>query len=214
VTVASHDRKGLERLCRYLSRPPIPQLSAGRGGASSREATASTCCRSSSPPQGSGRSARGIKAVVFAPLDLIARLAALVPAPYLALRRFHGVFAPNHHLRSLVVPTPCTDGAVPVAPKRPGRMRWADLLMRVWAIDALECPFCGGRMHVIAARGAGAQLLSFRTLTSSPPSSLPSTQTSGSFRPSDLPSRTRRSRAPRLDPPAFVDDAEEGPTAF
>jgi len=43
-------------------------------------------------------------------------------APYLALRRFHGVFAPNHHLRSLVVPTPCTGGAVPVAPKRPGRM--------------------------------------------------------------------------------------------
>jgi len=50
VTIASHDRKGLERLCRYLSRPPIPQLSAGRGGASSRAAaTASTCCRSSAP---------------------------------------------------------------------------------------------------------------------------------------------------------------------
>jgi len=24
VTIAAHDRKGLERLCRYLSRPPIP----------------------------------------------------------------------------------------------------------------------------------------------------------------------------------------------
>ena len=30
-------------------------------------------------------------------------------------------------------------------------MGWADLLMRVWAIDALECPYCGGRMRVIAA---------------------------------------------------------------
>jgi len=30
-------------------------------------------------------------------------------------------------------------------------MSWADLLMRVWAIDALKCPFCGGRMRVISA---------------------------------------------------------------
>jgi hypothetical protein len=30
-------------------------------------------------------------------------------------------------------------------------MSWGDLLMRVWAIDALKCPFCGGRMRVIAA---------------------------------------------------------------
>jgi hypothetical protein len=30
-------------------------------------------------------------------------------------------------------------------------MSWADLLMRVWAIDALKCPFCGGCMRVIAA---------------------------------------------------------------
>jgi len=33
VTLASHDRKELERLCRYPSRPPIPQHGAGRGGA-------------------------------------------------------------------------------------------------------------------------------------------------------------------------------------
>jgi len=30
-------------------------------------------------------------------------------------------------------------------------MNWADLLMRFWAIDALKCPFCGGRMRVIAS---------------------------------------------------------------
>ena len=80
-----------------------------------------------------------------------ARLAALVPAPYLALRRFHGVFAPHHHLRALIVPTPTADSPVPVARKRPGSMNWADLLMRVWAVDALKCPFCAGRMRVIAA---------------------------------------------------------------
>ena len=45
----------------------------------------------------------------------------------------------------------------PIAPKRPGRIQelrpWtrAELLMRVWAIDALKCPHGGGRMQVIAA---------------------------------------------------------------
>ena len=32
VTIASYDRKGLERLCRYLSRPPIPQDRLERRG--------------------------------------------------------------------------------------------------------------------------------------------------------------------------------------
>jgi hypothetical protein len=33
---------------------------------------------------------------------------------------------------------------------RPPRWRWADLLQRVFAVDALTCPNCGGRMRVIA----------------------------------------------------------------
>jgi hypothetical protein len=139
VTIASHDRKGLERLCRYLSRPPIPQDRLARRADGKLVLSLKRTWKG------------GVKAVVFEPLALIARLAALVPAPYLALRRFHGVLAPHHRLRTLIVPTPPIDSAVPVAPKRPGRMSWADLLMRVWAVDALKCPHCGGRMRVIAA---------------------------------------------------------------
>jgi len=95
----------------------------------------------------------GVRAVVFEPLALIARLAALVPAPYMHLRRFYGVFAPNHGLRSHIVPTPLDPASTtpPIAPKRPKSMPWADLLMRVWRIDALRCPYCGGRMRVICA---------------------------------------------------------------
>jgi len=37
----------------------------------------------------------GTTHVILEPLDLIARLAALVPRPRLNLTRFHGVFAPN-----------------------------------------------------------------------------------------------------------------------
>jgi hypothetical protein len=34
---------------------------------------------------------------------------------------------------------------------RTRRIRWADLLARVFEVDALCCPRCGGRMRVLAA---------------------------------------------------------------
>ena len=36
----------------------------------------------------------GVRALVYEPLDLIARLAALIPLPMTKMRRFFGVFAP------------------------------------------------------------------------------------------------------------------------
>jgi len=37
-------------------------------------------------------------------MHVIVRLAALVPKPRVNLTRFHGVFAPNSHLRAQVIP--------------------------------------------------------------------------------------------------------------
>ena len=34
---------------------------------------------------------------------------------------------------------------------RPRRLAWADLMRRVFALDVLECPGCGGRMRILAA---------------------------------------------------------------
>jgi hypothetical protein len=42
--------------------------------------------------------------VLLEPLDVMARLAALVPRPRLNLTRFHGVFAPNCKHRARIVP--------------------------------------------------------------------------------------------------------------
>ena len=41
---------------------------------------------------------------LFDPLDLLAKLAALVPRPRVNLTRYHGVFAPNSKLRARLVP--------------------------------------------------------------------------------------------------------------
>ena len=139
VHVRADDRSGLERLCRYIARPPVPQQ------------------RLSLLPDGryEWRLKRtwkgGVRALVYEPLDLIARLAALIPLPMTKMRRFFGVFGPAHPWRAAVVP-PAPDPATssrPVAPKRPARMAWSDLLKRVFNIDGLRCLKCSGRMLVV-----------------------------------------------------------------
>ena len=45
----------------------------------------------------------GTTQVAFEPVDFMARLAALVPKPRVNLTRFHGVLAPNHRWRGLVI---------------------------------------------------------------------------------------------------------------
>ena len=77
------------------------------------------------------------------------------------LRRFYGIFAPNHGLRAHIAPTPPDRASTtaPVAPERPKSMPWAHLLMprscapETRFVDALRCPHCGGRMRVICAIG-------------------------------------------------------------
>jgi hypothetical protein len=46
----------------------------------------------------------GTTHIVLEPLDLMARLAALVPPPRMHLMRYHGVFAPHSELRAAVTP--------------------------------------------------------------------------------------------------------------
>ena len=43
------------------------------------------------------------------------------------------------------------DGATKPASSAKGRMRWAQLLKRVFDIDIEQCPHCGGQLKLIAA---------------------------------------------------------------
>jgi len=100
----------------------------------------------------------GTTHLVMTPLEFLQRLAALVPRPRLHLIRFHGVLAPNATLRSQIVPgeaDPATDTAHEdgdsLAPSTRARLRWAQLLKRVFAIDITTCPQCSGPLTLIAA---------------------------------------------------------------
>ena len=116
----------------------------------------------------------GTSAVVFEPLDFIARLAALVPRPRAHQLTYHGVLAPAAEWRDLVVPVGQRsigsirkDPSQALAAKalRPSRSKWADLLQRVFEIDALRCSYCGGKRRLIALLTDGAVV---RKILSSP----------------------------------------------
>jgi hypothetical protein len=199
VCVPARDRRRLERLARYCARAPI------------------ATDRLSEAPDGRivyrlrHRWRDGTTHVVFEPLDLLARLAALVPPPRANLVRYFGILAPCASWRDVVVrdrdelsslaplspscpckpspaagrararaaatedgkasppagrPTPASSeqgaqeaaggfreghGPPGPAPLRPRRLTWAQLLSRVFKIDAFRCDHCGGRMRILAA---------------------------------------------------------------
>ncbi len=173
VRVAGGNREGLERLCRYVLRPPfavdrLEQLPDGNVVYRFRR------------PRMDGSSH-----LVLAPVEFLEKLAALVPPPRAHLVRYHGVLAPNSRFRKNVIPRgsgeeecpggcegevggeKATGGGRPFPGdepcfgtgnsgsegerKRPRRLDWATLLKRSLDLDVLVCPRCSGRMRLIAA---------------------------------------------------------------
>ena len=154
VSIRGDDRKGLERLLRYAAVPPVaaePLEALPEGRLSYRLKT---------PWR------NGTTHVIFEPIELLGRLAALTPAPRLNLIRFHGVFAPAAKWRCAIVPPEqaaagtaisgseaacrCPEEAKKASARRPN-YSWAQLMARVFEMDVLECPNCKGRLRILAA---------------------------------------------------------------
>jgi hypothetical protein len=149
VDIPPHLREKLERLCRYVSRPPIAEERLTLASSGPVRYTLKTPYRD------------GTTHIVLEPLELMARLAALVPPPRMHLTRFHGVFAPHSKLGAVVTPAhrgvgapkapACNGGQVPPSTPRHVAMSWARLLKRVFGIDIESCARCGGKLKVIAS---------------------------------------------------------------
>jgi hypothetical protein len=92
VCVPARDRQRLERLCRYVARPPLSgeRLSVLDDGRFLYRLKR--------------RWRDGTTHMVFEPLELIEKLAALVPPPRINLVRYHGVLAPAARNRAGIVP--------------------------------------------------------------------------------------------------------------
>jgi hypothetical protein len=159
VHIPANDREGLLRLVRYGARQAFAQEQL-------RELPDGRLAYTLKRPWGAGR----VRELVLEPTELLHRLAALLPKPYLNLTRFHGVFAPNANRRNEVCPQnaprrpahrhppPGQDGqpqtplpCLPPGPPPATRIPWAELLRRTFAVDVLKCPRClTGTLAVLA----------------------------------------------------------------
>jgi hypothetical protein len=190
VAVPAGDRARLERLAKYCLRPPVGMerletLADGRLLYRFKRAWRD-----------------GTTHIILTPLQMLERLAALIPAPHAHLVRYAGVFAPAAKWRALIVPTTTTTSveSVPVSlttstggplvdetPAEPFAVEtpvghhgrnygWAELMKRVWELDVLECPRCQGRLRILAAihsSDAIGKILACLGLTSRDPPASP-----------------------------------------
>ena len=165
VCIEAYDRAGLERLMRYCARPPFACERLRKEGCD----LVYRCAKQHSEPGSDNRGTK-VDEITLTPLELIARIAALVPPPRTHRHRYFGVLAPNSPLRAAVTamaaPTQtatgeCAPGAVPLGnaltttpaplqPKCAAHYLWAVLIARIYEVIPLLCPLCGGQMRLIA----------------------------------------------------------------
>jgi hypothetical protein len=153
VAVPAADRGRLEQLCGYLLRPPVAQERLRRMGDDRVLLTLKTAW------------ADGTRHLIFAPMELLEKLAALTPRPRINLTLYHGVLAPNARWRARVVTygalpgsgamapnvkrDPDDDAAPSAAPAQSRHWAWANLMRRAFDVDVLACPRCGGRLRLL-----------------------------------------------------------------
>ena len=168
VRIEAHDRAALERLLRYCARSPFSMERLRKAGA----ALVYRCARQHREPTTDKCGAKADE-ITLTPLELIDRIAALVPPPRTHQHRYFGVLAPNSPLRAAVTAmalpasvqsTTACEGATAVAPmgkavqpepapqpkRAPAHYLWAVLIARIYEVFPLVCPLCGGPMHIIA----------------------------------------------------------------
>jgi hypothetical protein len=152
VVVPGHDRARLERICRYALRPPVAHdrihlTEQGHVRLDLRH-----------------RWVDGTTHLLFEPLELLERLAALTPRPRINLVLYYGVLGARSAWRSrltepdagcgqasadIVARTMSATAGRP-APGRPPNLLWAQLMQRSFGFDVLACPRCRGRLRLIA----------------------------------------------------------------
>ena len=168
MCIEANDRAALERLLRYCARPPFAMDRLPKEGA----VLIYRCAKQQNEPTSDKRGARADE-LHLTPLELIARIAALVPPPRTHRHRYFGVLAPNSPLRCAVTALaqvqaapsqpataqaePATTGegapgvvplgnALPIEPvsrKRAAHYLWAVLIARIYEVFPLLCPTSG-----------------------------------------------------------------------
>lgn len=151
VCVKAHERQKLERLCRYILRPPLAKERL-------KESADGHLVFEMKRPFSDGTTH-----LIFQPLEFIEKLLALIPRPRAHQVLYHGILAPHAKHRSQVIPKFTKSvhpskkqnlGAPQQAQKsetRRRRLTWAECIKRVFAIDILKCAQCGSSRTIFKA---------------------------------------------------------------
>jgi len=150
VQVGAGKKKDLEKLCRYIARPPIAEERL------SQNANGQVVYKLKRPYDD------GTSHIVMSPMELMEKLASIVPRPRVHLTRFHGILAPHYKHRKMIVPVkaepPKLELVTDQTPieklaeqKKKSRISWARLLKRIFGIDVETCNLCGGKVKIISA---------------------------------------------------------------
>ncbi len=169
TSVPAHRRDQLERLLRYTARGAVSLERLEQGADDGLLYTFTH-------PWSDGTT--GIK---LSPLELLEKLAALVPLPRMHLVRYGGCLAPHSKLRGAITPTPRQQGVEASEGRSPSpNWTWARLLKRVFSIDMERCPVCQqGRLRIIVAItevGVIKKILRHLKLAADPPPIAPAQQ--------------------------------------
>jgi hypothetical protein len=157
VRVEPEEGPAVERLARYIMRPPISLERIDWSG------DGEVLYRPKAGHDGRARQP-GDPAETFDPAEFLARVIMHIPEPRRHLVRYYGAYS-NVSRGKRRRQGEATSGAAPrdgeQAPSararrdhspdaRAFRRSWAQLIKRVYEVDPLLCPSCGGEMRIIA----------------------------------------------------------------
>jgi len=142
VRVEPEDQPAVERLARYIMRPPISleRMQWSGDGEVLYQPKGGHDGRARQP---------GDVAEVFDPAEFLARVIMHVPEPRRHLVRYYGAYS-NVSRGKRRRQDEATMGAAPRDIEHALRRSWAQLIKRVYDVDPLLCPSCGAEMRIIA----------------------------------------------------------------
>jgi hypothetical protein len=154
VYVEPEDQAAVERLARYIMRPPISLERMAWDG------VGEVCYRRKRGHESSGLGEREVEA--FDPAEFLARAIMHIPEPRRHLVRYYGWYsnvsrgrrrkADAEHEGAVTADTGAPSRAArdEIRDGRALRRSWAQLIKRIYEVDPLVCPSCGSEMKVIA----------------------------------------------------------------
>jgi hypothetical protein len=159
VRITADDTEGMQRLVSYISRCPFSlarMIKVTDQGQVIYRAGKSDCVRFPQPGDDRLREGTARNFQVFDPLVFLAEVTQHIPDKGQHLIHYFGWYSNKERgMRKKKEPAANgakrdSEGAVDAAFMKKRRMSWAALIRKVYEVDPLRCPDCGGEMKIIS----------------------------------------------------------------